>query len=40
MDEINAVTGRIIKLAYQVHSELGPGLMEKVYESVLERGLR
>jgi GxxExxY protein len=40
MDEINEITGRVIKLAYQVHSELGPGLMEKVYESVLERGLR
>jgi GxxExxY protein len=40
MNEINEITGRIIKLAYRVHSELGPGLMEKVYESVLERGLR
>jgi GxxExxY protein len=40
MDEINEITGRIIKLVYRVHSELGPGLMEKVYERVLERGLR
>jgi iron complex transport system substrate-binding protein len=40
MDEINEITRHIIKLAYRVHSESGPGLMEKVYESVLERGLR
>jgi iron complex transport system substrate-binding protein len=40
MNEINEITGCIIKLAYRVHSELGPGLVEKAYESVLERALR
>lgn len=40
MEEINEITGRITRLAYRVHSELGPGLIEKVYESVLERALR
>ncbi len=30
--EFNAITDRIIKCAIVVHKELGPGLMESVYE--------
>jgi len=32
----NAVTERIIKCAIAVHRELGPGLLEEVYEEALE----
>ena len=39
MRDINRITGEIVNAAYQVHSRLGPGLIEKVYESVLERAL-
>jgi GxxExxY protein len=39
MRDINEITGAIVNTAYQVHSRLGPGLIEKVYESVLERAL-
>jgi GxxExxY protein len=40
MHEINQITGAIVSIAYDVHSKLGPGLIEKVYETVLERALR
>ena len=33
--EINDLTGIIIGEAIKVHSELGPGLLESVYEEVL-----
>jgi GxxExxY protein len=29
------LTGRILRCAYAVHSELGPGLLEKTYEECL-----
>ena len=32
----NAITERIIKCAIAVHRELGPGLLEEVYEEALE----
>lgn len=32
----NAVTERIIKCAIAVHRELGPGLLESVYEEAME----
>jgi GxxExxY protein len=32
----NAVTERIIKCAIAVHRELGPGLLEEVYEEALD----
>jgi hypothetical protein len=41
---LNHTTGRIVGAAIEVHSLLGPGLLERVYESCLafelrERGL-
>ena len=32
----NAITERIIKCAIAVHTELGPGLLEDVYEQALD----
>lgn len=31
---------RIVNAAYEVHKELGPGLLEKVYESCIAQVLR
>lgn len=36
MERLNDKTYRIIGCAYKVHSELGPGLLESVYEACLE----
>jgi GxxExxY protein len=41
----NEITGQIVDAAYQVHTKMGPGLLESVYEVVLDfelkkRGLR
>jgi GxxExxY protein len=41
----NAVAKAIVDAAYQIHTKLGPGLLESVYETVLafkleKRGLR
>lgn len=33
--EINDITGKIVNAAFTVHSSLGPGLLEKVYEICL-----
>jgi iron complex transport system substrate-binding protein len=33
--DIDAVTGDVIDLALRIHRELGPGLLESVYETVL-----
>ena len=35
-DAVNEVSGVIVDAAYQVHSNLGPGLLESVYEHCLE----
>ena len=35
----NSITNRIIKCAIEVHKELGPGLMESVYEVCMEKVL-
>jgi GxxExxY protein len=32
---INEITERILKCAFKVHSELGPGLLENAYEECL-----
>jgi GxxExxY protein len=37
---LNCTTGRIVGAAIQVHSVLGPGLMESVYETCLAFELR
>lgn len=38
--EINAITGKIVDTAYKLHTALGPGLLESVYEKCLEMDLR
>lgn len=35
MDTINDLTGLILNKAYEVHSALGPGLLESAYEECL-----
>lgn len=35
MKDIDAVTGDVVGLAIRLHQELGPGLLESVYEMVL-----
>ncbi len=37
--EINEITGEIINSSIQIHKDLGPGLLESVYESILEKNL-
>ena len=38
--EVNRLTGQIIGAAIRVHEELGPGLLESVYEQCLAMELR
>jgi GxxExxY protein len=38
-DELNDLTGGIIGIAIEVHRELGPGLLEKVYQRCLRIAL-
>lgn len=38
--EINNLTQQILKCAYKVHTELGPGLLESAYEECLYFELR
>jgi len=38
--EINEITGTIIDASMRVHSQLGPGLLENVYEACLLHELR
>lgn len=37
--ELNEITSEIIKASIQIHKDLGPGLLESVYEAVLEKVL-
>jgi GxxExxY protein len=39
MREMDDVTGAIISTAMRIHSDLGPGLLESVYETVLASAL-
>jgi GxxExxY protein len=34
-EETNTVNGAVVDAAYRIHEDLGPGLFESVYESVL-----
>lgn len=45
MENLDQVSGQIVDAAYKIHTALGPGLLESVYEAVLahelgKRGLR
>lgn len=39
MTELDAITGAIVDAAIDIHRDLGPGLLESVYEAVLARSL-
>ena len=39
MKELNDITGAIVHTALKIHRDLGPGLLESVYEIVLARAL-
>lgn len=39
MRDLNKVTGEIVDAAYRLHTRLGPGLLESVYEAVLANAL-
>src|SRR5688572_23140142 len=45
MDDLNRISGSVLNAALQIHTQLGAGLFESVYETVLahelqERGFR
>lgn len=40
IDELNSLTQRIIGAAIEVHKQLGPGLLESVYEACLVEELK
>jgi iron complex transport system substrate-binding protein len=39
MKELDVITGAIIDASIKIHRELGPGLLESVYEIILVREL-
>jgi GxxExxY protein len=39
MRDINQITGEVVDASYQLHTRVGPGLVESVYEAVLARSL-
>lgn len=39
MPELDQVSGMIVDAAYRLHTRIGPGLMENVYEALLARML-
>ena len=36
---MNLVSGQVVDAAFHIHYQLGPGLLESVYERILERSL-
>ncbi|MEN9336335.1 MAG: hypothetical protein RLZZ500_1322 [Bacteroidota bacterium] len=40
MEELEKIAKDIVNCAYQIHKQLGPGLLEKVYEICLEFELK
>ena len=40
MKPLDTLTGDIIDAAMKIHTDLGPGLLESVYEAVLEKALQ
>lgn len=40
MKELDEITGAIVDAAMQIHRQLGPGLLESVYEVVLAQSLK
>ncbi len=40
MPSLDEITALIIDQSVQIHRDLGPGLLESVYESILERSLQ
>ena len=39
MRELDDITGGIVDASLRIHRDLGPGLLESVYEAVLARAL-
>ena len=39
MRDLNLISGTVVDAAYHIHSALGPGLLESVYEIILAREL-
>lgn len=39
VNSIDMLTGNILEAAFRIHTKLGPGLLESVYETVLARDL-
>jgi iron complex transport system substrate-binding protein len=40
MQDLDDVTGAIVEASLRIHRDLGPGLLESVYEAVLARALQ
>ena len=40
MEDHNIITGKIIDTSYKIHRDLGPGLFESVYETILFHEMR
>lgn len=40
MKELDGITGAIVDTAMKIHIDLGPGLLESVYETVLAKSLQ
>jgi iron complex transport system substrate-binding protein len=39
MKDLNLISGEIVDAAFRIHTELGPGLLESVYEVLLAHSL-